>query len=355
MSNRRSIRIFAILMIMSIASLLLPGCDSLTPDDSGAYEEGLAALANGDYTTALEKFQTAAEKDGRLVESCRGQGMVYFARGNYEYAVTMFDMALEEKDFPNPEFEEDVKYYKAESLEKSGQTKEAILLYEELAQGSRPAYANALIGRIYLNEEEEEKAFGFFDAAVEECTDYEVFLLIYDACRDVRLEADGTEYLKQALSITPYSPKEHADLGRVYDCLEEDSKAIEHLQRAVDQGYLNAVPVLGRIYLDNDNIAAARSLYEDAMKAGLDSGKAMNGLALCAIAENKPDLALRYIEEGLNSSDDEIRRSLLFNEVIAYEDLQDFQTAREKAREFLQTYPNDEQMKREYKFLRRGL
>jgi len=344
-----------ILMIMITSSLLLSGCDSLTPDDSGAYGEGLAALANGDYDTALERFQKAAEEDGRLVESYRGQGMVYFARGNYEYAVKLFDMALEEKRFPNEEFEEDVKYYKAESLEKSGQIKEAILLYEELVQGTHPDYANALIGRVYLGQGEEEKAFGFFDAAIEGCSDYGVCLLIYDACRDAHLEADGTAYLKQALAITPYSAKQHAELGQIYDCLEDDQKAIEELQKAVDQGYMDAVPILGSIYLDNGNIAAARSLYEDAVRSGLEAGKCYNGLALCALAEGRTDTALQYINEGLKSSDDTIRRSLLFNEVIAYETRQDFQTARDKAREFLQTYPNDEEMKREYKFLLRGL
>lgn len=348
-------RIFAVLMIMIICSLLLPGCDSITPDDSGAYEAGLDALANGDYDTALKEFQKAADTDGRYVESYRGQGMVYFARGDYEYAVKLFDMSLAEKRYPNEEFEEDVNYYKAESLDKSGQTKEAILLYEELAKGSHPARANALIGRLYLNQDEAEKAFGFFDTAVAGCNEYEIFLLIYDACRDARLEADGTEYLKQALGITPQTAEEHAELGRIYYCLEDDPKAIEELQTAVDQGYIDAIPVLGSIYLEDENIAAARSLYEDAAKAGMSAGKCYNGLALCAIAEGKTDAALQYIEEGLKSSDTEIQRSLLFNEVIVYETKQDFQTAKDKAREFLQIYPNDEEMKREYKFLLRGL
>ena len=354
MRSKRS-GIMMILMIMIIFSLLLPGCDSLTPDDSGAYDEGIAALANGDYDTALERFRQAAEEDGRLVESYRGQGIAYFARGNYEYAVKFFDMSLEEKSFPDEAFEEDIYYYKAESLEKSGQTDEAIRMYEDLAQGSKPSYANALLGRLYLDHGDKEKAFGLFDTAVDECSDYDVFLLIYDACKKACLEADGTVYLKQALDITPYSAEQHADLGRIYDCLEDDQKAVSELQKAVDKGYLDAVPVLGSIYLDNGNIAAARSLYEDAYKAGLDAGKCCNGLALCALAENRTDTALRYISEGLKSVDDEVRRSLLFNEVITYETKLDFKTARDKAREFLQIYPNDEEMKREYRFLLRGL
>ena len=348
-------RSFAILTILIAALMLFSACDiSLSPDDSGAYDRGLAALAEEDYDTALAEFEDAVTVDGRAAEGYRGQGIVYNARGDYKYAVNLFDMALDAMAVENEEFTEDVKFYKAESLKLSLQTDRAIWLYEELTESSRPNLANALLGQIYVEQGDIETAKQYFDAAVENCRDYSIYLTIYDTFKDAHLEADGTAYLEKALDITPESASDQMNLGKIYYYLEDNNKAIEWLTKAVDGGSADAVPLLGRIYMDDNNISSAKELYQESLIKGANPAACYNGLALCSLEENNPNAALSYIEEGLKYEDHTIMKSLLFNEVIAYEQLRDFDTAEQKAKDFLIKYKDDEAMKREYKFLTNG-
>ena len=346
----------ALLISLAAAASVFTGCSgvSLFADDSGAYDEAMYAFEAEDYDKAMELFEKAVKTDGRAAEGYRGEGMVCFARGSYKYAVNFFDMSLEALAVDNPEFERDVKYYKAESLKKSGRTRDASKLYEELALEEGGALAYAALGQMSLEDGETKEAMEYFDLAADGCTDYEVYLLIYSACSDALLEADGTAYLEKALEIQPQTYEDMASLGRVYYSLEETGKAMEYLDRAVEGGYTDAVPVLGSIYLEENNIAAARALYEKARGKGLGDAEYYNGYALCALAEGKPDDALIFIAEGLKDSGESESRSLLFNEVAAYEAKRDFETAREKAAAFLELYPNDKSMIREYKFLSRN-
>lgn len=343
----------ALVLFLLILALVLPGCSgiSLEPDDSGAYDEAVKALGNGDYDTAVQKFIEADEIDGRTAESLRGQGLVAYERGNYKDAIDLFDRCLEAMRVKNPEFVEDVKYYKADCLAKINETTEAEVLYEELLKGTKPYLAHVMLGRIYMSRGEAQKAKLYFDSALEENPDYSAYLVIYDAYDEAHLEADGADYLKLALELEPKTAKDHADLGRIYAILEEYDSAKEHLQIAVDAGYDEAVSVLGGIYLDEGDISAARALYEKEIRSGSRVADGYNGLALCELAQNNPENALRYIEEGLNYEDDSARKSLLFNQVLAYEAMRDFDTALYKANEFLLHYPNDERMMKEKKFL----
>ncbi len=348
-------KIVAAILLFILAASAFAGCGSLTvsldPDDSGAYDAGMEALAHAEYDTALEQFQKAADIDGRLAESYRGQGLVYFARGEYKYADNLFDLSLDSMRVVNPEFTEDVKYYKAECLNQMNENKEAESLYLELAEGLKPYMANALLGRLYMKQQDMIRAGEFFNLAVSEAQDYEVYLLIYEACTDAHLEADGTAYLEKALELQPKDARDQANLGKIYYYLEENEKAGEHLQKAVEAGNEDAVWALGSLFLDEENVAGARSLYEDAMNKGMNPAGCYNGYALCAIKEGRADLALQYISEGLKADTGKVRKSLLYNEVIAYEALRDYETARKKALEFLTLYPGDPKMKREYKFL----
>lgn len=347
----RTLTVFMLIFILLAVSFAGCGPISVDPDDSGAYDQGLEALAEAEYDRATDEFKKAADTDGRLAESYRGMGLVYYAKGDYRSASKLFELSLESMYVDNPEFAEDVRYYEADCLSRINEPVSAIALYETLAQGLKPYLAHAELGRVYMGQGETEKAVGYFDQAVAEEPALDIFLMIYESCREAHMEAAGAAYLEQALQISPKTAKDLADLGMIYDCLEDTPKAVEYLQKSVKSGYREAIPVLGSIYLNDKNISAARVLYEDALLNGGDAAECYNGLALCSIADGKPDAALQYIQEGLKSGNDSMKKSLLFNEVVAYEDLRDFDTARVKAQAFLELYPDDEEMKREMQFL----
>ena len=61
--------------------------------------------------------------------------------------------------------------------------------------------------------------------------------------------------------------------------------------------------------------------------------------------------ALEFFQQALNSEKPENERQLRRNEIICYENLSDFATAKQKMAEYLEDYPDDEKAQRENIFL----
>lgn len=93
------------------------------------------------------------------------------------------------------------------------------------------------------------------------------------------------------------------------------------------------------------------SVYQQIQKEYGATAQSYNGLALCAMASGDYTGALSYISEGLALDGASGKQELYFNEIVAYERLQDFETAKAKAQEYVQRYPGDEAGQKEWMFL----
>ena len=335
---------------LACAFFVTAGCGS-ERKDSGAYGAAVAAFENGDYESALSGFQSAAQDDGRAAESYRAIGLIYLAEGNYKYASDMFDLSLSEMKHENEEFEEDVLFYKAEALLKDSRSDEALEIYDSLKDGKRAGTAYALEGCVFLERGEMTLAQEDFSKALECEKSISICLMIYEAYSGMDLEGYGAEYLKTAVSIEAKSAQEYAMLGMAYDYLDDYDNACLCLNTAIDTGYEEAVPMLGDVYFKARDISSAKSLYNKVISGGGDAAMAYNGLAMCALEEENYESALVYIELGLGCGDSKAEKSLLFNEIVAYEKMLDFETAKEKAEAYLEKYPSDEEMENEMRFL----
>lgn len=109
--------------------------------------------------------------------------------------------------------------------------------------------------------------------------------------------------------------------------------------------------LLGRIYLEMDDPTSARSMYQEYLAESENGARAYNGLAICDIYEENYDAALENIQKGLAENNEDERRGLLYNEIVAYEYKKDFVTAKEKMNAFLELYPDDAEALRENEFL----
>ncbi len=345
---KRSYGIIAAVMIVC-AFTFFSGCSS-SGEDSGSYDMGVGALKSGDYESAAAYFQAAIENDGRYAEAYRGLGIVYLEQGGYEYAINMFDLSLEAMEYEDEEFEQDLLLYKAKALILNEQEAEALEIYDTLKERGL-ALAYALEGIIYLKEGETEKAVENFEASISNGADIEICLTIYEAYKEVNLEGDGVNYLEEALSMEASSAEEKALLGKVYGWMGDTENACVYLQEALSEGYEEAMDMLGRIYIESGRLSEAKAMYMEAIRSGDNVAAAYNGLALCAIAEENYESALVYIEQGLNYNDENANKNLLYNEIAVYEMMLDFDTAREKAEEYLEIYPNEEDIKDEFRFL----
>ena len=104
--------------------------------------------------------------------------------------------------------------------------------------------------------------------------------------------------------------------------------------------------------MEQKDTASARKKFEEYVSQAEDSARGFNGLALCDIEDGDYDSALSNISSALTFAEGEELKSLLFNEMTVYEKKLDFATAKQKAEEYLELYPDDKTMKKELAFLK---
>ncbi len=347
---RKNICRLSLICALTYVFLCMSGC-GLKNTDSGAYEAALEAMAAKDYETAVSELEYAIKYDNCAAQSYRQLGIIYLRQGDYEAAISMLDTALSEMNYKNEEFQNDVLLYKAEALFKSELETEALEIYEQIKGTAAAGYVYAYEGCEYLANKEYEAAAESFELVFENGDDIGLALMIYEAYSAVNLEGYGAAYLERAANTEPQTAYDYACLGQVYNYLNDYNNACIALGTAVEMGYTEAIDILGNIYIEAGDISGARALYLSVISDTVDISAGYNGLAMCSIAEEDYEGALVYIELGLKDQNSDSEQSLLFNQVVVYEGLLDFETALEKAREYLEKYPDDEVMLNEYRFL----
>lgn len=334
--------------LLGLTLLTVTGCGK---EDSGAYERAMAALEAGNYTLAQQEFMQAESLDDREAEVCRGKGILFLKQGQYDLAMEMFNQSLEEAGNNNKVFIQDVRLYQAQTCLSQGNTSGAVEICQELLDGNKAGAAQLLLGKIALEQGSLSEAQEHFSACVAENPSFENYLTIYELYTSASMEADGAAYLEQARSLTPADAGDYCSQGQIYYNLGMLEEAKTSFARAIDLGSTDAVPMMGKLYLENGETQAARSMYQSYLSEAVRPALAYNGLALCDLADQNYDGALENIRLGLAEGDTEVRESLLLNEIAAYEYKLDFQTAKEKMQSFLAEYPENKEAQRENVFL----
>lgn len=218
----------------------------------------------------------------------------------------------------------------------------------ELSEDAQSCY---LAGRVALAVDDYDLAKENFQKVIEEDSGYQQAVQIYEAYLERGMEADGTVYLEQALKTSPSDAKGRCEQGKIYYYMEDFDNAEKRLSEAVDGGNTEAMIFLGEVYLSKNDLESARASYEDYIQEEEDAAQGYNGLALCDLAEGDYESALNNIQNGIQQADTEEMQDLLFNEIVVYEKSLDFETAKEKAAEYLKMFPDDEAAQKESEFL----
>lgn len=348
---RKLLRLAAVLA----AGLLAGGCAM-----GGATGEktilGNQSLEEEDYSAAASYFEEAVTDGEEPVLANRGLGMAYMGLAQYENAADAFEEALTaaEDDGKMPETVRDLQmhlasvYYRLEEYETTTEICGEILSEED----GISAEAYFLRGASLLKQELEDEAKKDFDeAAALAPSDYALFLNIYECYEEENLSGVGSDYLQQALDIRGDTVEDAYHRGRIYYYLREYEKAQAELVVPVEQKHEEAMYLMGQVYLALEDYAHMKNIYEQIRTEFGDSARCCNGLALCAIEEEDYDGALEWIAQGLALEGTEGRQELYFNEIVAYEKKLDFETAKQKAAEYVERYPSDEQGQKELNFL----
>ena len=346
------------LLFLSAAVLMpafLTGCGQDAVSESGAYQKGIEALESGDYETAMNQFRTAVDQDSRKAEAYRGEGIIFMKQDEYASAVTMFERALDtlsRSRSGDDAFKEDVQFYLAEAYLNCGRDKEALELYNDLTAGLTPDRAYLMRGSAYVQWQDMDNAMADFDQVIAANPSYENCIKIYEILSGASRKADGAAFLERSLEAKIGNKEDYYNQGLIYYYLGNYEEARKNLQAASDMGNIDAVVLLGKACIENNDTAAAREAYQKVVNDEENRAVAYNGLALCDISDGDYSAALQNISKGLAEDDPAVAESLLFNEVVVYEKMFDFATAKEKMAAFLEKYPDNREAKRENLFLK---
>ena len=220
----------------------------------------------------------------------------------------------------------------------------------ELGENAEAYYMRG-VAFLKLGDTDAAKA-DFDGAAVMEPNDYEMFLSIYQQYEAINQSAVGDQYLQQVLNNESTGLEDDYQKGSIYYYLGDYEKAATALAKAVEAKKEDAMRLMGQVYLAQGDTQSAWVVYQQYKETFGETAESYNGLALCDIADGDYDTALQDIQQGLSLDvSDSSKRDLLYNEIVVYEKKMDFATAKQKAEEFMQLYPDDEAGQKEYDFL----
>lgn len=336
-------------MILGCAALLIMGCGKQKSDQY--YEDGIKALEKEEYDTAIEDFDQVIAANDRLPEAYRGQGIAWLGKASYPEAIAAFSRSLNYLETDDQEFEKEVMYQLAQARMDYGEVEKAIEVYTQILKKGGDRQAFFLRGRAYISQGDYENAEKDFTRALKQCEDYNLFINVYHIYVDKNKTVDGNQYLEAALKLEPETGEDYYHRGRILNYQKNYESAKEALIASMKLGYEDAILLLGRVYLEMEDSASARTMYQEYLTGGGNEAKAYNGLSLCDIYEGNYDSALQNIQSGLAADDKEERQGLLFNEIAVYEYKRDFETAKAKMQEYLEQFPEDEAALRENEFL----
>ena len=128
----------------------------------------------------------------------------------------------------------------------------------------------------------------------------------------------GQEYRRRA--IQAYENKMSAyDKGRIYYYLEDYQNAYIALEEAKDIGGAEAYLYLGLSYEATGDFNYASSVYKSFLNKGNVDVRIYNQLGLCELKKEEFSSALEAFQAGIKIDNNELKQTLLFNEIIAYE------------------------------------
>ena len=123
------------------------------------------------------------------------------------------------------------------------------------------------------------------------------------------------------------------------------------LLEAYESGYSDLVLYVGSCYGQIGDLENMQIYYDVFLQKNEMNSFMYAQYAAIALDECKMEEALNYIEIGMQLEDQSNIKELLFDEIVYYEKLKDYNTAYEKAKAFIEAYPNDTDGKNEYDLL----
>lgn len=338
--------------VLLLLACVLGGCKSQKEDLT---MQGYAALEQKDYETAERLFTQALDAGENQRLAYRGRGLSQMGQSDYDKAAENLEKALKESGAVVDQLDLDINYYLATAYQKNGDEHKAIGVYDAvLALWPQKREALYLRGSSLLKQ-------GDYEAA---CRDFEQYLAldkldmdglirICELLKNAGYQEIAQEYLSATLETADSKSMTDYDRGRICYYQEQYDSAKTYLEKARGAKTADIILYLGKTYEALGDYNYAASVYSGFLQQVEEDARIENELGLCKLKQGDYEGALAAFQAGLaieNGGDQD--QALSFNEIVTKEYLGQFDEAAVLMKKYLEKYPDDEDAKREYTFLK---
>jgi len=338
--------------------VFLMGCSAIGSSDY--VEAGMTDIKDGEYATAIDTFEEAIEEGADKRQCYRGIGISFYEQGMFEEAIDSFKTSLSYSIGIIDDMDFDINFYIAKCYMKLYEYDKAINVYNAILNlDNENADAIYLRAIAYLEKGDFDNAMTDFERVVAlDGDDYDRIISIYEYLSSYGYETEGKEILE---GIVDEDKMTNYELGRVAFYLGNNAEAQNYLELAKseksEEDKESIILLLGQTGEKQGDYNYAMSVYKTYLEENT-SAKVYNRLGICELEmatdsndTSYIDQAIADFEAGIALGDTTENKSLLRNEITAYERKGDFATANTLMESYLQTYPDDVEAQREAVFI----
>lgn len=344
-SNQKSI--LAVIALLSAVAF----CGCATAGDS-AIGKVTAAINEGNYSEAESIASGVIGKGENDKALLRLRGIARLGEGQYDPAISDFVASLGLSNGIVNSSDIDTSFYLATAEFKNGDLKASETTLSAIA-GIRPKDERAyyLRGKVKLAGGDKTGAMVDFDKAIGLApTKYDYYIGIFEELAGAGYEDEGKNYLEKAYSAGNKLSSYNKGVIEYY--MESYTDARNDLENAKKSDESESVILyLAKTYEALGDNGYAQNLLETFALSNSGCGKVYAELAYLKLSQEDYEGALSTIETGLTSGGGEGTKGLMFNKIVAYENLYDFDNAKTAMEEYLALYPDDSVALRENVFL----
>ena len=248
-------------------------------------------------------------------QALKQEGMELQSAGDYSGAIAKYEEALQLSDMKVGKEEIDLAYYKASAQYRSGDIAGAIDTYSAVIALKKDINGYLGRGMLYVAAKDAEKAEADLNKALQETDDPLIKGIIYNVVNETEKAKECFEDAKRAGNV-----EASFYLAGIYEEAGDENYAMILLEEYIASGKAGAEGYLsvGRHYMEDE-------AYTDALKT---------------------------LQAGIALGESGVLKSLLQEEIACYEKMGNFASAREKAEDYLDKYPEDALIQNEYEFLK---
>lgn len=142
---------------------------------------------------------------------------------------------------------------------------------------------------------------------------------------------------------------EYLENGQYKEAEEEFEKAVDK-ERNLGDAYRG----LGMARWEQEDYKGAKEAFKEALdNGGKKTGTIYNLLGSCEMKLENPQGALSYYRLALTADDssEELMQEVKFNIIAAYEQMEDWKSAKTELKNYIEEYPDDDRAIKEAEFL----